>query len=406
MTDIKNVTYKVYTSFEDLNNTREEWDDFVLNTSADIFLTFDWCKIWWQYYGKGRDLRIYIFKSNNNIVGILPIFFEKIWLFFISIRTGKMVGSDFTLAQFSLPIYEEYYDLCLQCLLEDLKTVKWHILRIGPLAGLSASAQVDMLENAFIKTTGSDENITTRDGMVHTYYKLQPTWENYHSSLKRKHRQEISHKYNLLERTFPGSILNLKTIIADETNVDAFYKDFVNMHQDYWKSLGKLGHFGDWPDAYKFHQTMTKMQSTRNRLRLIRVSLNNEVLGYEYAYKFGNKYFAILNARAQGGNYDKIGLGSIIFSEYAKVAISEKVTYIDSMRGKYDYKLKLGGELFTIKNVYITKISISNRLRINFFYKSAKLLNLLYYRIWFLRLAHKLPFRRSPLWKIWIRANL
>lgn len=406
MTDINNFTYKVYSSFEKLDNVRKVWDDFVLNTSADIFLTFDWCKVWWQYYGKGRDLRVYVFRSNEDIVGIMPFFFEKVWLLFTSIRAGKIVGSDFTLAQFSLPIQEEYYDLCLQGFFEDLKKVKWHILRIGPLAGLSAIEQVENIENACIKTTGSNENIIVRDGMVHTYYKLQPTWEKYHSSLKRKQRQEISHKYNLLERAFPGSMSTLKTTIADETNVDRLFNGFVDMHQDYWNSLGKLGHFGDWPDAYRFHQTMTKIQSTHNRLRLIRISLNDEVLGYEYAYKFGDKYYAFLNARAQSEHYDKIGLGTIIFSEYAKVAIGEKVTIIDSMRGKYDYKLKLGGELFTIKTIYITRKSSINKLRINVFNKSAKLLNLLYYRIWFLRLAHKFPFKRSPLWKIWIRANI
>lgn len=405
MADIKNITCQVYASFEELNDTRDDWDKFVLNTGADIFLTFDWCKIWWQYYGSNRNLRIYIFRNDDGIIGILPMFFEKIWLL-LSLWAGKIIGSDFTLAQFTLPIREEYYDVCLKHLFEDLKTLKWHIMRIGPLAGISANNDVNLLTEAFYRQIHNNVNIRITDSAVQTYYKLQPTWEKYHGSLKRKQRQEISHKYNLLKRVAPDSVSYLKSAIADIKNVDSFYDDFVNMHQIYWNGLGKLGHFGDWPEAYQFHQTMAEIQLKHDRLRLIQISLNDDILGYEYAYKFGNKYYAFLNARTKNGNYENIGLGAIIFSEYAKVAIGEKVSLIDSMRGKYEHKLKLGGELFPIKTIYLLPKNISNKLRINIFFKVAGLLNLLYYRIWFLRLAHKLPFKRSPLWKIWIRTTL
>ncbi len=46
------------------------------------------------------------------------------------------------------------------------------------------------------------------------------------------------------------------------------------------------------------------------------------------------------------------------------------------------------------------------RLRASLFASLSRLLHLCYYRIWFSRLAPRLPFKRRPLWKLWIRTRL
>jgi len=44
-------------------------------------------------------------------------------------------------------------------------------------------------------------------------------------------------------------------------------------------------------------------------------------------------------------------------------------------------------------------------LRTQVFCAIAKLLNFGYYKVWFCHLAPKLPFKRKPLWGIWIRTK-
>lgn len=398
------ITCSVYSSFQEIADLREEWDSFVESAQGDIFLTFDWCRLWWQYYGSGRELRLYIFRNSCEIVGIIPFFFEKVWLCFIFIRVGKIVGSDFTLAQFSLPIRPQYLDLCVRCFLEAIKPIHWHLLSIGPLAGLSANTEA--LKNALCRFSNNAERITIRDEGVQTYYKLQPTWEKYLASLGKRHRQEIVHKYRELGRTTSNGLADLKVIPADEKNLNSFFKAFVDLHEAHWRKLGKLGHFGDWPAAFDFHRDMAVFQLARGRLRLLGIHLRSDVLGYEYAYKFGDKYYGILNARTEDNIYNKIGIGAIIHSEHVKGGISEKIAYIDSMRGKYEHKLRLGGELFTMKNISVIKKGIINSFCVNLFRMFTIILDFMYYRIWFRRIAPKLPFKRRPLWKLWIRTRL
>lgn len=399
------ITCSIYHSFDEIGDLQSCWDTFVEEVSGDIFLTFDWSRIWWQYYGKGRELCVFIFRnSDQKIVGIIPMFFETIRMSLIPVRIGKIVGSDFTLAQFTLPFQPDCLDSCIKLFLEILKSMQWHILSIGPLAGLSANTET--LKGTLCRFSIDSETITIQEEMVQTYFKLQPTWEKHLASLSKNQRREIVRKYAAIEKLVPNIASNLKAILADKENVDSIFKAFVELHQKHWLGIGKRGHFGDWPNAFEFHHDMAKVQLQRGRLRLMFVQINNDILGYEYAYKLGTKYFAFLNARTGDESYNEIGIGPILFSEQIKLALSEKVDCVDAMRGKYEYKLRLGGELFTTKKILIIRKGLFNAFRIKVFCAFAALLNIVYYKIWFHRIATRLPFKRNPISKFWIRTQL
>lgn len=399
-----NVTCSIYTSFETIAGMQEEWDSFVESVNGDIYLTFDWCRVWWQFYGDGRSLQLFVFFQCKKIVGIIPMFFETIRLVFVSIRVGKIVGADFTLSQFSIPIHPQFLDPCVKSFMDTVKSIDWHVIILGPLSGLSANTIP--LNEALCRLSSKLKKVTIEEGMVQTYFALQPTWEKHLTSLKKSQRRLILRKYSALKKIEPDGIKNIEAVIADKENLTSFFNDFVDLHQSHWHGLGKLGHFGDWPSAYSFHYEMANSQLLHGRLRLMCIRFNNEVLGFEYAYKLGDKYYAILNARTENEIYTKIGIGSVVFSEQAKMAIDEKVAYIDAMRGRYEYKLMLGGQLVSIKKIIISNKNFTNLLRVKIFYFTIKLINFFYYRIWFIRLAPKLPFKRKPLWKLWIRTRL
>lgn len=43
------ITVDCFHSFDACLSHKAEWDNFVLNTGADIFLTFDWCEVMKKY---------------------------------------------------------------------------------------------------------------------------------------------------------------------------------------------------------------------------------------------------------------------------------------------------------------------------------------------------------------------
>lgn len=398
-----NLQVKLFCSFEELAPLREQWDALAASAGSGIFLTFDWCRIWWKYYGRNRHLRVWVFQKGTDLIGIVPLFLERIWIGPVSVRAVRLVGSDHTLAQFSLPIVTDHLAEVGDGLAESLLREKWDILHIGPIAGLyrHCGALAEALRQAF----GSTCSISWRQKLVQTYYFVAETWEAHLASLSKNGRKHVRRSLRELERVMQDQPGDLATDLATMQNVDERFRAFVDMHQELWKKKGRPGHFGDWPDSFGFHREIAHAQLECDRLRLMRIGWGQRELAYEYTYQFGGKYFAFLSARDDSDDLAHVGIGSVMFSELLKGAIRENVRYIDDMEAKYDYKLRLGGKLLPMTDIYVVRESVLCHARARAFGLLSKLLHLGYCRIWYMRIAPKLPLRRRPLWRSWIRSQ-
>jgi CelD/BcsL family acetyltransferase involved in cellulose biosynthesis len=400
----KDIQTEVFEDFDKLAALQPEWDSFVETVGGEIFLTYDWCRIWWKYYGKKRTLRVFIFRNHGALVGIIPLFFETIWLGPVRARAAKVVGTDFTISQISLPIQSAFVPIVIERLFAEMcSTLGWDIICIGPLAGQYQDC--DVLYQACRRSFSSRWQVEKVNVGVHTYFELADSWEKYLSGLTNKQKDELKRNYSLLARTVGLDVNQISIRTAQEDTLDEMFTNFVYMHQLHWKELGKLGHFGDWPDSEAFHREVAQVQLAHGRLRLMEVSFGDRCLGYEYSFKCGRKYINSLGARSISEQLAHVSVGKITFGEMVKSAISEGVNCIDSSQGKYEHKLRLGGKLFPIHKIWITPRNRLARFRIGVFRLLVGLLNLGYYKIWFGRVAPKLPFKRGCLWKIWIRTR-
>ncbi len=397
------VQVAVYHNLEELGKIQREWDSFVESTTGDIFLTFDWCRVWWKYYSKKRDLRVFVFRFHNKLVGIIPLFFEKLWLGPFYVKTVKIVGSDFTLPQFSIPLKHVYTKRIIQRFFLSISGFDWDIIQLGPIAGLYKHYYD--LKDAFEESFGRSHVVLSENKGEQTYFRLTDTWDEYLAALNRKERTKIRRHYRLAcevrgDKNTPIAVRN-----ATMDNFEEIFVDFVQMHQEHWQKLKKLGHFGDWDSAQEFHHELARAQLKQNRLCLIQIMLGDRCMGYKYGYIFGDNYVDFLDARSDSKELANVGLGRILYSEMIKKAIQEKTRLIDSMQGKYKHKLEMGGELFPTRNLYIIPNKLSKIIRVRLFRLFARLLNFFYYRQWYLKVAPKLPIERRGLWKIWIKTK-
>ena len=397
------VQARLFCSFEELAPLREQWDNLAASVGSEIFLTYDWCRIWWKYYGANRDLRVWVFQKGADLVGVVPLFIETMWLGPVQIRAARLLVCDHTLAQFSVPIVSSHLEEVIGRLGEALLREKWDILHIGPIAGLYG--HYDALKDALHRAFSEMCSVSCKQKQVQTYYFLAETWEAQLAGLSKSGRKHIRRSRRELEEVMRDEPGDLAYDLAATENVDEMFSEFVDMHQNIWRKKGRPGHFGDWPDAVDFHREMAHTQLERGRLRLMRIHWGQRCLAYEYAYRFGDKYFAFLSARSGSQDVADIGLGSVMFAEHVKAAMSENVKYIDDMESKYDYKLRLGGRLFPMKDIYVIRRKLLSVVRTRVFWLLSKLLHLGYFRIWYMRIAPRLPLRRRPIWRTWIRSH-
>src|ERR1039457_704222 len=88
------LSCQIYSSFEDLGSLRTAWDDAILAFDGSVYMTFDWCRIWWQFYGFGRRLCVAVFTHDERIVAIIPLYFDDIGLRPLHVRVARLVGAN------------------------------------------------------------------------------------------------------------------------------------------------------------------------------------------------------------------------------------------------------------------------------------------------------------------------
>lgn len=392
----------VYDSFGKLASLQSEWDEFVESVGCDIFLTYDWCRLWWKYYGKGRRLCVFVFHYQGKLAGLIPMYIEKLWLGPVYLRIGKIIGTDFTSANVIPPIIDTIKKEIIQNFYKYTSHLNWDVLYLGPIAGIYKN--FNEMHILFQGCFGPDNRVRSREKFIQTYFLLSDNDEKI-VGLSKKQQRNTRQKYKVL-RSIIGNDNAIVSSYALSDNVEYMFDDFFKMHQKLWQKKGKSGYFEDWPKSRQFHFEVAREQQKHNRLRLLQVNAGTIILGYKYAYKFGNTYVEYLDARLDDNEFARAGLGRIIFSEQLEKALQDRVKYIDSLCGKYDHKLRLGGKTFPIHHLFVYSGKLGSRIRSFFFCILAWLLCICYYKIWFYRVAPRFPFRRRPLWKIWVRTQM
>lgn len=392
---------ELFTSFDDISIPHSEWDEFIESVGGEIFLTYDWCRTWWKYYGDGRQLMIYIFRdSQNSLCGIMPVFSESLGLGFASVRVVKMVGSDFMPITFSIPVREDRLEIVTHAFLDLLnEKCHWDLLYLGAICGKYSA--LPKLVNAFECHIGRSYRISINKIEVQTYFNVENSWDEQVANLSSRQRTKTKRVFKEIQ----NKGIELSSSFANESNFLEMYEHFVKMHQERWLSIGLPGHFIDWPHAYDFHKEIAGV-GIEDRVRLLQIRLNENVIGYEYLYKFADTYYWYLLARSNLENDSKIDFHRVSFREKILSALNDRVQTIDAGRGTYEYKLVMGGQLKPVRCVFVESKILSSRIKMIIFYSLILMSNILYSKIWRRRVVPKLGFKPRPFWSWWIKTHM
>jgi CelD/BcsL family acetyltransferase involved in cellulose biosynthesis len=388
-------------SFEAAHPLREQWDQLVAESDSDIYQSYDWCRIWWRHYGAGRKLRIFVFRAHEQLVGIVPMFFEHLGPALLGLRMAKMVGCDSALTLCSLTVQPKWGPDAAKIILEDwLGSKHADAVWFGPLNGSDHSSA--SVRGALAALGGRARLVRDKALGVHATFNLPATFEEYFASLNKRQRQNLRRDMNLLGRSF-----RIESDAVDKMSQGTEeFAAFRQMHDAQWQTEGKLGHFLDWPGATDFNQDLMLDQVARKQFRLYRIAADGKVVSYQYGYRFARGFAWRLTARQLGEQWDRFGLGRFGLIKMLEIAISEGIRRVEAGIGHYEYKVQLGAQEFPVHSILISSASGVCGLRLKAFAAMAEMIHLFYYRIWFLRLAPKLPLKRAPLRRLWIKFRL
>lgn len=372
------------------------WDALVEEINGEVFLTFDWLRIWWTHYHRGRSLILLVFERQNTLIGLIPFSLEELGWGPWRLKILRTLGTDYTPVSVSLMVRPaDVNDLADAFIVRFVQTMDSHLMVLGPSAGKCPSFVPFMKR---LQARYPDRTSICSAG-EQTYFNLAPDWENQIAGMSYRERNRM----RAIPRKLSAAGYSLRSEVSSETDVEAHMVAFMEAHQQKWMALGQGGHFHDWPDATAFHHDVARAQYARGRLRLLRIMLNEQTVGFKYCFKTGHMYCSYLEARGEDVPGIDLDMYRLNFQELARLGIAEGVRFIDSMRGRYAHKLHLGGYMKPNYRLLWRKEGVRMRMLIAWWRYRARLERLLYLSLWRRRIRPRLGFSPRPFRESWIR---
>jgi CelD/BcsL family acetyltransferase involved in cellulose biosynthesis len=395
------LSFEVFQDFTGLDRLRTAWDEAVRRAGGSIYMTYDWVRVWWEFYGGAAELRLFIFSAGERVVAIVPIYVDTLGWGPLRFRVARLVGANIPPKVFGPAVPAS-------CATEVFAKVLGHlfvqekcdVLSFGPLSELDAATQG--LRTACDERADLLAPLTVPQGVHSTYY-LPADMEEYYAGLRkseRKNRRKL--ELRMLKKEYDTRV----EVVNDPALVPEVFDHFAEQHRQQWRAEGRTGHFGAWPRALDFHRALVRAQAERGRVRFIRILADEHVIASEYVFAFEDRFYAELTSRDVDPNWDRFSLGPTSTVAILAQGISEGVQRVESGLGHYDYKVRLGATEHGALTFRIVASSFVSRARFALFSYARSCVSLAYHKLWYRRIAPRLPpFFWRPQWRLWLRID-
>jgi CelD/BcsL family acetyltransferase involved in cellulose biosynthesis len=388
------------TAFEALEPFRACWDDAVSRLGGSIYMSYDWARIWWQFYGAGKELRIFLFTSADKVVGILPLYIDSLGWSPLRFRVARLVGANIPPKVFDPAIDETFAERIFEAVLVQLfQEDKCDLLSLGPVSELhKPTAQ---LPGVCRLRTDLVAQCRTKAEDVHSVFCLPPTMDEYFEGLSKSERSKRKYELRLLQKECEAKT----DVLKDPPSLVEEFNRFVAQHTARWNAEGKAGHFGAWPKGREFNEALVRVQGALGRVRFVRIFADGQVVSNQYVFAFGDSWYWELPARVMGQQWERLSLGPAGLIATIESAIQEGKHRLQGGIGHYEYKVKLGAKEHQLFRLQITPNRWSSRVRMVFFNTLRLCMLYTYYKIWYKWVAPRLPGARRAQWTLWLRLD-
>ena len=315
----------------ELDALENAWNELALQSDVSVFQTFEWLRTWWTFFSKGRQLHCLVFKSQNRVVGIAPIFKEELKV--LGLRTSthlQFMGSplsDYT-DVIILPGQEQ---VVLDALAIYLRSTcgEWDVF---DMENVSEKSNAWKLLTRLLDTHGIP--MFNHNGTVCQQITLPPTYDLFLQGLGPHVRDNLQRKCKRLQKEQTVEY----EIFRNETDDIPFAVEaFARIHGDRWRSLGYPSAFDD-GGLLQFHTEVARKFARRGWLRLAFLKVDNQRVAVDFSFSYKNRLYMYQCNAFGPERIMKCSPGSLVKVLSIQRAIGEGVRILDLMRGNEPYK--------------------------------------------------------------------
>lgn len=358
---IKALSVEVVTNVDDFDAIENEWNQLVEEADVHIFQTFGWQRTWWEFFGGNNDLHILLFRKEDRLIGIMPLFVDYFRVLGITMyRCLRMIGSrvmqpeggsfpaelafsDY-LSIIILPGYETRVHMALKNYLEsNTRLYEEIMLEEVPESSTLITYLVPRLEIAGWSNT-------IEDASVCPLIELPDSWDDFLMGLSSNARYQIR---RFVREVTEKERFQIQTANTKEEVTQSFER-LVEFHQTRWHNLGQPGIFKD-DRIYRFFREVTMRFYEKGWLFMKSVTAEDQCVAVDLLFKFKGIIYMVQRGFDDTSEYRENSPGSVLLYYVIKEAIEEGMEVYDFLRGEESYKLRTATQTLQNKQVCIRK---------------------------------------------------
>lgn len=342
----------------------EEWNSLVKAADVQIFQTYEWQRIWWEIFGGNNLLHILLFRNQEQLVGIMPMFFDCHRILGTPVyRCLRMIGSRIIqpeegsvpvelafsdyLSVIALPEHEQKVGRSLRYYLHALRDEIYDeiILEEVPEKSVLFTSLLPNFEE------DSKWQCTIKEASVCPQIEFPESWDDLLSNLSSNARYQIRRD---IRKITDDEIFELQTAQTSREVEEAF-ANLVEFHQHRWHNLGQPGIFAD-KRILKFFREITMKFHEKGWLSFKSLAAEGECVAVDLLFKFKGILYMIQRGFDDSSEYNQHGPGNVLLYSVIKEAIQDGFKKYDFLRGEEKYKLRTANRTPQNKEIIIQKI--------------------------------------------------
>lgn len=316
-----------------------DWDSLLEKSSfPQPFFTLTWHKVWFNHFGNPPEVKVCFAQEDNAQISGLGIFREK------KDYGGKRKIS--LLGSLDVWDYRDFIILAgkenefLEKFINLFCASPWDILELNGISEFSPT-----FKNLPYIGQSKDLFISIEVEEISLYIDLPTSWGEFLTNLKAKERHELRRKIRRLQREEEFSVEAFRELSSPVEEIEKF----LVLHR---KSSGDKATFMT-PKMESFFRDLAKEFHQRGWLDLAFLKIREKEAATFFSFNFRDTYY-LFNS-GYDPEYGRLSPGIVLAAYSIQEAIRKGKKRFNFLRGREDYKYRLGGQEEKIFRISVEK---------------------------------------------------
>lgn len=322
----------VYQNWEELQPLAADWNRVLAGSCSDtIFLTWEWCKAWWDAYGHGRSLFVLTAREGDELVGVAPFYSDVSRRWYGKWNCLRIIGggsgdSDyldcFSKLGFELQVLSSFFEF-----LESAED-SWDWIQIESVPQDSPClAALGEIAAARGWTFSSEE-------IACATLQLPQKWDDYLQRLRPRVRTKIRSALAYFDR-----LEITPTECGAAAELDTWLPQLFDLHTRRWQKRHGPGVFRN-ESRQLFYREVSQATLQNGWLAFHRLTWCERPLALQYGFRY-HKHFYVLQEGYDPG-FEKLRPGVALRGWVMRDEIEQGSAEYDFLAGTARHKLNWG----------------------------------------------------------------